>query len=61
MKCDTCKFQEIFNYDDWECGSGQCDANCNKGHWTGFGESKLGVEIDPDPWSGCGDYEQEEE
>jgi len=63
MKCDTCKHQEVYNLDMMESGAGNCDANCGKGHWSGYGDcvanNAFKVEIRPDPWENCPDYEGE--
>ena len=56
MKCDNCIFQCGFALGADEGGG--YHVYCKKGHWEGGGNiMKEGVEISPDPWQDCKDFE----
>ena len=53
MKCDSCKFKVGYILGSDECGAGNYDEHCSKGHWSGQ---------EPEPneditcWDNCKDF-----
>jgi len=54
-KCGKCAFNGVYLLGPDECGAGQFNCHCKKGHWDGSFE----IENDDgiyDPWEDCADF-----
>ena len=62
MKCDNCEYKQGYTLGRDECGAGNYEEYCAKGHWEGRGEGAGDVEGNNkkvvDYWSNCKDFKQ---
>ena len=56
MICDDCKHMYGYILGADECGAGNPDAYCQKGHWSGLGDMPEHTIDDSDPWKDCQDF-----